>query len=141
MSLPDSIESSLLHTTTRINPSRATMPTTDLVSRAKIAALSDDGRSYGYIAESLNIPKATVAFTIKRYKKHGTLEDLPRSGRPSKLNARAKRAALRSVKQDKSSSTPKAMIEKQGLNISSATMRRLLKEGGITSNGAQGSSQ
>ena len=53
--------------------------------RAQIVCLKTTGMSNRQIGAELDFPPSTVDYTLKRLREHGTLEDLPRSGRPRKL--------------------------------------------------------
>ena len=53
-----------------------------LFTRAKIIALSEEGRSTRYIQNKIGVPKSTVHNVIRRYKTTGSFEDMFRSGRP-----------------------------------------------------------
>lgn len=53
--------------------------------RKTIIKLHEKGKRQTEISELLDIPQTTISFWIKRYKKTSLLNDLPRSGKPSKL--------------------------------------------------------
>ena len=52
---------------------------------------------YQKMSVALNAPKNTVASIILKWKKFGTTQTLPRTGRPAKLNNRGRRALVRQV--------------------------------------------
>ena len=54
---------------------------TDL-QRGAILALKEEKQSQHSIAEKLKIPRPTIENFLKRFRIHGTHENLPRSGRP-----------------------------------------------------------
>ena len=43
----------------------------------------------------MNIPHSTIKSIIKKWKEYGTITNLPREGRPSKLMDQARRALIR----------------------------------------------
>ncbi len=53
--------------------------------RKTIIKLYQKGKSQPQISDLLDIAQTTVSFWIRRYKKTGSLEDLPKSGHPSFL--------------------------------------------------------
>lgn len=63
------------------------MNTEELAIRKKIISLSQKKKSVREIAYLLDISKSKAAYWIKRHNSNNTLEDKPRSGKPSKLSA------------------------------------------------------
>ena len=53
------------------------------------------GLGYKKISKTLNIPRSTIKSIIKKWKEYGTITNLPREGRPSKLMDQARRALIR----------------------------------------------
>ena len=60
-----------------------------LFMRAQMVALHDAGFNQVQISKQLNISRCCVQNVINKYKRLGTYDDLKRSGRPKKLNARS----------------------------------------------------
>ncbi len=58
----------------------------ELAIRKKIVSLHKKGKSTRDIAYLLDLSKSKVAFWVKRQKDTNSLENKPRSGKPSKLN-------------------------------------------------------
>jgi len=63
--------------------------------RKIIIKLNEEGKKQEYIAGVIGCSQATISKWISRYKSGRTLETLPRSGRPTKLN-KARLKKLRS---------------------------------------------
>ena len=81
----------------------------------------------------LDLKRSTVADIVNRYKNEDRIESLPQSGRRKIINEREKRKIIRKVKENPrlSASTLAAEFrEESGKNVSTQTVRRLLKENG-----------
>jgi transposase len=102
--------------------------------RTEIRVLNQEGYTEREIAARLSIPKTSVHNTISRFKTHGTLKSLPRSGRPRKTTTRIDARIVRMANQ---SDAPSAVdiaeqLAKMNLvDISPITVRRRLNESGI----------
>ncbi len=57
----------------------------------RIVALHKDGVGYKKIAKTLKLNRSTVAKTIQRFNRTGSIQNRPRHGRPKKLSARYQR--------------------------------------------------
>ncbi|KAK3537826.1 hypothetical protein QTP70_019230 [Hemibagrus guttatus] len=55
------------------------------------------GKGYKAISKALGLPRTTVRAIIYKWRKHGTVENLPRSGRPTKITPRAQRQLIQEV--------------------------------------------
>ncbi|KAK3529469.1 hypothetical protein QTP70_031163, partial [Hemibagrus guttatus] len=58
------------------------------------------GKGYKAISKALGLPRTTVRGIIYKWRKHGTVENLPRSGRPTKITPRAQRQLIQEVTKD-----------------------------------------
>ncbi|KAK3560368.1 hypothetical protein QTP86_006452 [Hemibagrus guttatus] len=58
------------------------------------------GKGYKAIYKALRLPRTTVRAIICKWRKHGTVENLPRSGRPTKITPRAQRQLIQEVTKD-----------------------------------------
>ncbi|KAK3570216.1 hypothetical protein QTP86_016527, partial [Hemibagrus guttatus] len=58
------------------------------------------GKGYNAISKALGLPRTTVRAIIYKWRKHGTVENLPRSGRPTKITPRAQRQLIQEVTKD-----------------------------------------
>ncbi|GIY15377.1 transposable element Tc1 transposase [Caerostris extrusa] len=71
------------------------------------------GRSSKDISRDLKYPKSTVAYVIKKWKVSGDCRNVPRVGRPTKLEDGDRRVLTREIR--KNSTQPMALI-REGLN-------------------------
>jgi transposase len=73
-----------------------------LISAEDLRALQlrIEGRSFREIAKDLDCGKSTIFNIMKKFKKHGQIENIRRSGRPKKLNPRAERGLVHMTLQD-----------------------------------------
>ncbi|KAK3535549.1 hypothetical protein QTP70_016821 [Hemibagrus guttatus] len=58
------------------------------------------GKGYKAISKALGLPRTTVRAIIYKWRKHGMVENLPRSGRPTKITPRAQRQLIQEVTKD-----------------------------------------
>ncbi|KAK3570654.1 hypothetical protein QTP86_024551 [Hemibagrus guttatus] len=75
------------------NPSLRQLAVTNL-------PISQSGKGYKAISKALGLPRTTVRAIIYKWQKHGTVENLPRSGRPTKITPRAQRQLIQEVTKD-----------------------------------------
>ncbi|KAK3517227.1 hypothetical protein QTP70_001122 [Hemibagrus guttatus] len=55
------------------------------------------GKGYKAISKALGLPRTTVRAITYKWRKHGTVENLPRSDRPTKITPRAQRQLIQEV--------------------------------------------
>lgn len=98
--------------------------------REKILAFHKGGQGYKKIAKQLCIPVSTVKAFIQRYKRHGHAGVLPRSGRPSKMSAKAVRKVVREVKNNPRMSAKdlQRSLENSGVKVHVSTVKRTLNK-------------
>ena len=65
--------------------------------RDRIVSSHRSGEGYQKLSAALKVPKNTVASIILKWKKFGTINTLPRAGRPAKLSNLEGRALVREV--------------------------------------------
>ncbi|KAK3532159.1 hypothetical protein QTP86_009023 [Hemibagrus guttatus] len=75
------------------NPSSLQLEVTNL-------PIYQSGKGYKAISKALGLPRTTVRAFIYKWRKHGTVENLPRSGRPTKITPRAKQQLIQEVTKD-----------------------------------------
>ncbi|KAK3549900.1 hypothetical protein QTP86_015517, partial [Hemibagrus guttatus] len=75
------------------NPSSLQLESTNLPTY-------QSGKGYEAISKALGLPRTTVRAIIYKWRKHGTVENLPRSGRPTKITPRAQRQLIQEVTKD-----------------------------------------
>ncbi|KAK3548405.1 hypothetical protein QTP70_012647 [Hemibagrus guttatus] len=68
--------------------------------REKVIEIYQSGKGYKAISKALGLPRTTVRSIIYKWRKHGTVENLPRSGRPTKITPRAQRQLIQEVTKD-----------------------------------------
>ncbi|GBB94414.1 hypothetical protein RclHR1_02350013 [Rhizophagus clarus] len=84
------------------------------------------------IARKMGRDPTTIRRFIEKYKKTGTTENLPRSGRPPALNDIEKNALVNEVMSDRREPLHE-VINKLGLSCSQTTARQTLHDAGIRS--------
>ncbi|KAK3545955.1 hypothetical protein QTP70_016945, partial [Hemibagrus guttatus] len=75
------------------NPSSLQLEVTNL-------PIYQSGKGYKAISKALGLPRTTVRAIIYKWQKHGTVGNLPRSGRPTKITPRAQRQLIQEVTKD-----------------------------------------
>ncbi|KAK3556280.1 hypothetical protein QTP70_007059 [Hemibagrus guttatus] len=75
------------------NPSSLQLEVTNL-------PIYQSGKGYKAISKALGLPRTTVRAIIYKWRKHGTVENLHRSGRPTKIIPRAQRQLIQEVTKD-----------------------------------------
>ena len=82
------------------------------------------------ISRILGLPKSTVQYIVKRWKKNEETNNIPRSGRPKKISDRGLRKLKRVVKGNRMSTLKRITSEFNEGNtvVSQTTVRRRLKE-------------
>ncbi|KAK3560552.1 hypothetical protein QTP86_010964 [Hemibagrus guttatus] len=76
-----------------LNPSSLQLEVTNLL-------IYQSGKGYKAISKALGLPRTTVRAITYKWRKHGTVENLPRSGRPTKITPRAQRQLIQEVTKD-----------------------------------------
>lgn len=90
-------------------------------------------QSTAAICERTGLPKRTVNHYKKKLKEHGTLDDLPRSGPPSKITSTLRRRlgqVKRHVPRASAHTLAKRVSEISGSPVSTSTIRRALHQSG-----------
>jgi transposase len=103
---------------------------------AQIVALNNDGRNVRYIAQHLNIAQSTVQDTLSRFLETNEFTRRPGSGRRRSTNARDDRFLHLSVPRDRglpANILAGRLAAARGVTISEQTVRRRLREGGLSS--------
>ncbi|KAK3542958.1 hypothetical protein QTP70_007913 [Hemibagrus guttatus] len=65
--------------------------------RKKVIEIYQSGKGYKAISKALGLPQTTVRAIIYKWRKHGTVENLPRSGQSTKITPRAQRQLIQEV--------------------------------------------
>ncbi len=99
--------------------------------RAIIAGAAQYGAPVSEIADTENIPKSTVRYTLNKASQRDNGKSAPRSGRPSKVSEADRRLILRIARKDPSLTYAQLRVA-SGLELSHDTFYRVLKAAGIT---------
>ncbi|KAK3541006.1 hypothetical protein QTP86_009822 [Hemibagrus guttatus] len=75
------------------NPSSLQLEVTNL-------PIYQSGKGYKAISKALGLPGTTVRAIIYKWRKHGTVENLPRSGRPTKITPGVQGQLIQEVTKD-----------------------------------------
>ncbi|KAK3513133.1 hypothetical protein QTP70_003775 [Hemibagrus guttatus] len=68
--------------------------------RKKVIEIYQSGNGYKAISKALGLPRTTTRAIIYKWRKHGTVENLLRSGRLTKITPRAQRQLIQEVTKD-----------------------------------------
>ena len=119
--------------------SQLAMPKVSTYTRTRIELLHKDGLHPAGIfkvlqREGLSVSFPSVARIVKKLQTTGSLANLPRSGRPSKLSTEAKAFIDQQMRKNNemTSGQIQKKLEKRGITVCSSTVRRSRKEQGWT---------
>ncbi|KAK3533287.1 hypothetical protein QTP70_014310 [Hemibagrus guttatus] len=107
--------------------------------RKKVIEIYQSGKGYKAISKALGLPRTTVRAIIYKWRKHGTVENLPRSGRPTKITPRVHRQLIQEVTKDPTTTSKELQaslasvkdLEKLAVingTMNSAVYQKILKE-------------
>ncbi|KAI3353726.1 hypothetical protein L3Q82_004841 [Scortum barcoo] len=68
--------------------------------RKKVIEIHQSGKGYKAISKAVGIQRTTVRAIIHKWRKLGTVANLPRSGRPPKITPRVRRRLIQEVTKD-----------------------------------------
>ncbi len=68
--------------------------------RKKVIEIYQSGKGYKAISKALGLQRTTVRAIIHKWRKHGTVVNLPRTGRPTKITPRVQRRLIQEVTKD-----------------------------------------
>jgi transposase len=104
---------------------------TDL--RMKIVEKHVEGDGYKKISRALDMPISTVRTVIAKWKSTGSVDTLPRPGRPSKVPATTARKIVRDAKinPQATSTEIQASLKSAGVEVGKTTVRRILNKYGL----------
>ena len=104
--------------------------------RQEIITRHKDGKGYRKIASELNLVTSTVGAIVRKWKSTGgDITNIPRSGRPRKLNDANARYIARTVKKDPfvTRSEIQKDLKAAGIEVSKDTIKRSLNSTGLHS--------
>jgi transposase len=102
--------------------------------RVEIVTLMKEGKSTRGVAKQLSIAQSTVAKIWKKFGNTGSFENLPKSGRPRKIDERLDRVIERSIKKGEcqTSVEVRQMLKNHHrVEVHMDTVRRSLKRSGL----------
>jgi transposase len=95
--------------------------------RFRIIGLRLQQKSWSEIHEATGVPRSTARNVVTHFLKHGTYHDLPKSGRPKKINERGMRRLGRAVLKDPCA-TIEDLAREATLDSGVGAVKRALKE-------------
>ncbi|KAK3571282.1 hypothetical protein QTP86_005922 [Hemibagrus guttatus] len=101
--------------------------------RKKVIEIYQSGKGYKAISKALGLPRTTVRAIIYKRKKHGTVENLPRSGRQTKITPRAQRQLIQEVTKDPTTTSKElqASLASVKVSVHDSTIRKRLGKNGL----------
>ncbi|KAK3506448.1 hypothetical protein QTP70_000579, partial [Hemibagrus guttatus] len=108
------------------NPSSLQLEVTNL-------PIYQSGKGYKAISKALGLPRTTVRAIIYKWRKHGTVENLPRSGWPTKITPRAQRQLVQEVTKDPTTTSKElqASLASVKVSVHDSTIRKRLGKNGL----------
>ncbi|KAK3519712.1 hypothetical protein QTP70_002677 [Hemibagrus guttatus] len=91
------------------------------------------GKGYKDISKALGLPRTTVRAIIYKWQKHGTVENLPSSGRPTKISPRAQRQLIQEFTKDPTTTSKElqASLASVKVSVHDSTIRKRLGKNGL----------
>ncbi len=101
--------------------------------RKKVIEIYQSGKGYKAISKALGLQRTTVRAIIHKWWKHGTVVNLPRSGRPTKITPRAQRRLIQEVTKDPTTTSKElqASLASVKVSVHDSTIRKRLGKNGL----------
>lgn len=101
--------------------------------RKKVIEIYQSGKGYKAISKALGIQRTTVRAIIHKWRRHGTVVNLPRSGRPPKITPRAQRRLIQEVTKDPTTTSKElqASLASVKVSVHASTIRKRLSKNGL----------
>ncbi len=101
--------------------------------RKKVIEIYQSGKGYKAISKALGLQQTTVRAIIHKWRKHGTVVNLPRSGRPTKITPRAQRRLIQEVTKDPTTTSKElqASLASVKVSVHDSTIRKRLGKNGL----------
>ncbi|XP_018424883.1 PREDICTED: uncharacterized protein LOC108797728 [Nanorana parkeri] len=98
--------------------------------RKQVVEAHKSGKGYKRIAKDLDLHRSTVRQIVYKWKKFSTVTTLPRSGRPTKISARARRTILKHMTENPrvTAKDLKASLALDNINVHESTIRKTLNK-------------
>ncbi len=96
--------------------------------RKKVIEIYQSGKGYKAISKALGLQRTTVRAIIHKWRKHGTVVNLPRSGWPTKITPRAQRRLIQEVTKDPTTTSKELQASLASIKVSvhDSTIRKRL---------------
>ncbi|XP_072280293.1 uncharacterized protein [Pyxicephalus adspersus] len=114
--------------TVKFNIGRSKEISEDL--RQKVVEAHKSGKGYKRIGKDLDLHLSTVRKIVYKWKKFSTVATLPRSGRPPKISAKARRTILKHMTENTrvTAKDLKASLALDNINVHESTIRKTLNK-------------
>lgn len=101
--------------------------------RKKVIEIYQSGKGYKTISKAVGLQQTTVRAIIHKWRKLGTVANLPRSGRPTKITPRVRRKLIQEVTKEprKTSKELQASLASVKVSVHDSTIRKTLAKNGI----------
>ncbi len=101
--------------------------------RNKIVDMHQSGKGYTAISKALGLQRTTVRAIIHKWRKLGTVVNLPRSGRPTKITPKAQWRHIQEVIKEPRTTFKELQASLASINVSvhDSTIRKRLGKNGI----------
>uniref|UniRef100_A0A803KF20 Transposase Tc1-like domain-containing protein n=1 Tax=Xenopus tropicalis TaxID=8364 RepID=A0A803KF20_XENTR len=101
--------------------------------RTKVIEIYQSGKGYKAISKALGLQRTTVRAIIHKWQKHGTVVNVPRSGRPTKITPRAQRQLIREATKDPRTTSKELQASLASIKVSvhDSTIRKRLGKNGL----------
>ncbi len=101
--------------------------------RNKIVDMYQSGKGYKAISKALGLQRTTVRAIIHKWRKLGTVVNLPRSGRPTKITPRAQRRLIQEVIKEPRTTSKELLASLASIKVSvhDSTIRKRLGKNSI----------
>ncbi len=101
--------------------------------RKKVIEIYQSGKGYKAISKALGLQRTTVRAIIHKWRKHGTVVNLPRSGRPTKITPRAQWRLIQEVTKDPTTTSKElqASLASVKVSVHDSTIRKRLGKNGL----------
>lgn len=100
--------------------------------RGAVVELFQQGYKFRRIARILSISHRTASRIVQKFQNTGSIQDLPRSGRPPTIGCHLERRIVRTIRSG-DAETASDVINILQINASSQTVRRILKKNNLRS--------
>ena len=101
--------------------------------RNKVIDIYQSGKGYKAISKALGLQRTTVRAIIHKWRKFGTVVNLPRSGRPTNITPRAQQRLIQEVTKEPTTTSKElqASLASVKVSVHDSTLRKRLGKNGI----------